>query len=120
MRARSTVGWIVDFYVLHRNRNGDVNYGIVIDAQDKQTLQLEDIDQIVHYSQKCRADERVIYVARKKMPFSDAARCHRQSLQRLVEVTFSSRLLPDLRIHLQNDTEDYACNFIHKRAALGE
>ncbi len=53
----------VDFYGLHRNRKGDVNYGVVIDAKDKQKLEPDDIDQIVHYSRKCRADERVIYVA---------------------------------------------------------
>ncbi len=53
----------VDFYVLHRNRSGNVDYGIVIDAKDKQTLQPDDIDQIVHYARKCRADERVMYIA---------------------------------------------------------
>jgi hypothetical protein len=56
-------GSIVDFYVVHRNGNGNVDYGIVIDAKDKKTLQPSDIDQIVHYSQQCRADEQVIYIA---------------------------------------------------------
>jgi len=56
-------GSIVDFYVVHINRIDEVDYGVVIDAKDKKTLQPADIDQVVHYSRQCRADERVVYIA---------------------------------------------------------
>jgi hypothetical protein len=57
-------GSIMDYYVVHRNGTGHVDYAIVIDAKDKKNLEPADIDQIVHYSQQCGgAQERVIYTA---------------------------------------------------------
>jgi hypothetical protein len=56
-------GSIPDFYVVRRNRRGNVDYGIVIDVKDKNTLQPSDIDQIIRYFRQCRADERVIYIS---------------------------------------------------------
>jgi hypothetical protein len=57
-------GSITDFYVVHRNSSGNVDYGIVIDAKDKRKLEPADIDQILHYSRQCGGvQERVIYIA---------------------------------------------------------
>jgi hypothetical protein len=57
-------GSIVDFYVVRRNAQGNVDYGIVIDAKDKKKLEPADIDQILHYSRQCGGvQERIIYIA---------------------------------------------------------
>ena len=48
---------ILDFYVVRERER------IVIDAKDKKTLAMCDIDQVDHYARELKATERMIYIA---------------------------------------------------------
>lgn len=48
---------ILDFYVVRERER------IVIDAKDKETLAISDIDQVDYYARELRATKRIIYVA---------------------------------------------------------
>jgi isopentenyl phosphate kinase len=53
----------VDFYVVKRNAQGQVVYGVVIEAKDKAELEIVDTDQMIRYLTETNADEAIIYVA---------------------------------------------------------
>ena len=53
----------VDFYVVARNAQGQVVRGAVIEAKDKDELEILDIEQMIHYLTQTNADEATIYVA---------------------------------------------------------
>jgi hypothetical protein len=53
----------VDFYVVKRNAQRRVVYGVVIEAKDKAELEILDIDQMIRYLAQTNADEAIIYVA---------------------------------------------------------
>jgi hypothetical protein len=53
----------IDFYVVKRNAQEQLVYGVVIDAKDKAELEVVDIEQVTYYLTQTTADEAIIYVA---------------------------------------------------------
>jgi len=53
----------IDFYVVKRNAQEQLVYGVVIDAKDKAELEVVDIEQVIYYLTQTTADEAIIYVA---------------------------------------------------------
>ena len=55
-------GLRVDFYVVRRF-GGRVTQAVVVEAKDKEELELDDVAQAIHYKELTRAEEAIIYIA---------------------------------------------------------